>query len=182
VSGSCSEITAGQIAWAEIHGFAPIRLDPRAALDAVLWKCELGRVTEQAMRAVGQGKDPLIFSARGPEDSAVKSLFEAVAAARADQAGVNESIGRGLGSVLNTLIRRAKIRRAIIAGGDTSSYGATALSIYALTLASVTVPGAALFEAHSTDALLDRLEIALKGGQMGARDYFGRIKDGTATG
>jgi uncharacterized protein YgbK (DUF1537 family) len=178
VSGSCSQITAAQIAWGETHGFAPIRVDPRAALDAAAWKTELGRVTEQAMQSVSHGKDPLIFSARGPEDPAVNLLFEAMAAARADQATVNEAIGRGLGDVLNTLIHRANIRRAVIAGGDTSSYGAAALSIYALTLASATVPGAALFQAHSADAFLDDLEIALKGGQMGAPNYFGQIKDG----
>jgi uncharacterized protein YgbK (DUF1537 family) len=181
VSGSCSQVTARQIAWGETHGFAPIRVDPRTALDAAAWKTELGRVTEQAISSVGHGKDPLIFSARGPEDPAVNSLFEAVAAARADQAAVNETIGRGLGDVLNTLIQRANIRRAVIAGGDTSSYGAAALGIYALTLAAATVPGAALFQAHSADAFLDRLEIALKGGQMGAPDYFGQIKDGGIT-
>ena len=57
-------------------------------------------------------------------------------------------------------------------------HGAASLGIYALTLAAATVPGAALFQAHSEDALLDRLEIALKGGQMGTPDYFGQIKDG----
>ncbi len=41
-----------------------------------------------------------------------------------------------------------------------------------------TVPGAALFEAHDDDPALAGLEIALKGGQMGAPDHFLRIKAG----
>jgi len=178
VSGSCSQITSGQITWAENHGFQPIRIDPRAALDVSAWNAEIGWVTERAISAVRDGKDPLIFSARGPEDPAIRELLEALAIARADQTAVNEAIGRGLGDVLNTLIRRTNIRRAVIAGGDTSGHGAASLGIYALTLAAATVPGAALFQAHSEDALLDRLEIALKGGQMGTPDYFGQIKDG----
>lgn len=178
VSGSCSQITSGQITWAENHGFQPIRIDPRAALDVSAWNAEMGWVTERAISAVSDGKDPLIFSARGPEDPAVREFLEALAISRADQTAVNEAIGRGLGDVLNTLIRRTNIRRAVIAGGDTSGHGAASLGIYALTLAAATVPGAALFQAHSEDALLDRLEIALKGGQMGAPDYFGQIKDG----
>jgi uncharacterized protein YgbK (DUF1537 family) len=40
------------------------------------------------------------------------------------------------------------------------------------------VPGAALFKAHSEDPALGGLELALKGGQMGGPDYFGRIRDG----
>jgi len=178
VSGSCSQITSGQITWAENHGFQPIRIDPRAALDVSAWNAEMGWVTERAISAVSDGKDPLIFSARGPEDPAVREFLEALAISRADQTAVNEAIGRGLGDVLNTLIRRTNIRRAVIAGGDTSGHGAASLGIYALTLAAATVPGAALFQAHSEDALLDRLEIALKGGQMGTPDYFGQIKDG----
>jgi uncharacterized protein YgbK (DUF1537 family) len=40
------------------------------------------------------------------------------------------------------------------------------------------VPGAALNKAHSDDPAHRDLELALKGGQMGKPDYFGRIRAG----
>jgi uncharacterized protein YgbK (DUF1537 family) len=89
---------------------------------------------------------------------------------------VNERIGTGLGTALKQVLRQAKLKRGIIAGGDTSGYGAGVLGIHALTALAPTVPGAALFQAHGDD--LADLQIALKGGQMGAPDYFLRIKAG----
>jgi uncharacterized protein YgbK (DUF1537 family) len=180
VCGSCSPITAAQIAWAERSGFALIRVDPRKALEVSAWKCELDRATAQAESVLGAGKDPLIYTARGPDDPAVGAFFTAVAAVGADPLAANETIGTGLGRVLDTLIRRSKIRRGVIVGGDTSSYAAQVLDIYALTLAAATAPGAALFKAHSADPAFAGLEIALKGGQMGAPEYFGQIKNGGA--
>ena len=73
---------------------------------------------------------------------------------------------------------RSDLRRCVIAGGDTSSHGAPALGIYALTALAPTVPGAALLKAHSDTPEHADLEIALKGGQMGPPDYFGQIKNG----
>jgi uncharacterized protein YgbK (DUF1537 family) len=52
------------------------------------------------------------------------------------------------------------------------------MGVYALTAMAATVPGAALNKAHSDDAAHRDLELALKGGQMGTPDYFGRIRAG----
>jgi uncharacterized protein YgbK (DUF1537 family) len=38
-----------------------------------------------------------------------------------------------------------------------------------------------LLEAHSNNPALSGLQLALKGGQMGSRDYFGWIKRGGGT-
>ena len=91
---------------------------------------------------------------------------------------MNERIGDGLGRILDRVMRTAGIDRGIIAGGDTSSHAALALGVYALTALAATVPGAALCRAHSEDPAHRRLELALKGGQMGRADYFGGIKAG----
>lgn len=179
VSGSCSPVSAAQIGWAERNGFELIRLDPRLALDAAAWKSELGRTADAALKALGEGRDPLVFSARGPDDPAVPDFFAAMKTARADAVAVNATIGKGFGAILDRLIRGSGIRRGVIVGGDTSSYGAQELNIFALTLAAPTgSPGSALFKAHSDDPAFADLEIALKGGQMGAPQYFGQIKDG----
>jgi uncharacterized protein YgbK (DUF1537 family) len=178
VSGSCSPVTAEQIAWAEAHGFEGIRLDPAAAVDAERWAAELEAGVGRALQALSSGRDPVIFTARGPDDPSVAALSAAVAVAGASAEGVNDRIGHGLGRVLDRIMRTAGIERGIIAGGDTSSHAALALGVYALTALAATVPGAALFKAHSDDPAHRDLELALKGGQMGTPDYFGRIKAG----
>jgi uncharacterized protein YgbK (DUF1537 family) len=178
VSGSCSPVTAEQIAWAEAHGFEGIRLDPTAAVDAGRWAAEIEAGVGRALQALSAGRDPVIFTARGPDDPSVAALSAAVAAAGASAEGVNERIGQGLGRLLDRIMRTAGLDRGIIAGGDTSSHAALALGVYALTALAATVPGAALFKAHAEDPAHRDLELALKGGQMGTPDYFGRIKAG----
>ncbi|WP_342239515.1 four-carbon acid sugar kinase family protein [Inquilinus sp. OTU3971] len=176
VSGSCAPQTAAQIEHALKRGFHPVPVDGRRAVDAASWTSEIGRAVEAALAAIGAGRDPLLFTARGPDDPAVTALNQALAASGADPAVVNERIGTGLGTALKQVLRQAGLKRGIIAGGDTSGYGASVLGIHALTALAPTVPGAALFQAHGDD--LAGLEIALKGGQMGAPDYFLRIKAG----
>ncbi|MGK9168440.1 four-carbon acid sugar kinase family protein [Inquilinus limosus] len=182
VSGSCAPQTAAQIAHALERGFQPVPVDARLAVDAAAWAGEIGRAVEAALAAIGAGRDPLLFTARGPDDPAVAALNQALAASGADPAAVNERIGTGLGTALKEVLHKARLKRGIIAGGDTSGYGAAVLGIHALTALAPTVPGAALFRAHGDDPALAGLEIALKGGQMGAPDYFLRIKEGGGPG
>ena len=177
VSGSCSPVTARQIDWAEAHGFAPIRLDPCAALDPAAWGRETGRAGAEALRALSEGRDPLIFTARGPDDPAVGAFRQAVGG---DEGSANARLGEGLGRVLNRVLLEAGLRRGIIAGGDTSSHAALALDVFALTALAPVATGAALCTAHSDDPDRPEFELALKGGQMGGDDYFGRVRAGGA--
>jgi uncharacterized protein YgbK (DUF1537 family) len=50
VSGSCSPVTAAQIAHAEAHGFAAIRLDATRAVSENAWGDEVGRAADAALR------------------------------------------------------------------------------------------------------------------------------------
>jgi uncharacterized protein YgbK (DUF1537 family) len=75
-------------------------------------------------------------------------------------------------------MREARLGRVVIAGGDTSSVGARALGLFALTAEADGGPGAALLRGHSDDPARDGVEIALKGGQMGTPDFFVRMRDG----
>ncbi|WP_284946191.1 four-carbon acid sugar kinase family protein [Acidisoma cladoniae] len=178
VSGSCSPVTAQQIAWAENHGFAGIRLNPAAAVDERAWDAEQARVAALALAALSLGQDPAIFTARGPDDASVPELRRAAETAGVSLETVNDRIGTGLGRILDRVMRTAGIDRGIIAGGDTSSHAALALGVFALTALAPTVPGAALCRAYSEDPAHHALELALKGGQMGSPDYFVRIKAG----
>jgi uncharacterized protein YgbK (DUF1537 family) len=171
VSGSCSPVTAGQIGFAVKNGFTGIRIDVRRAIDADAWERELGRVGDAALTVLGQGCDPLMFTAMGPDDPAVETSGAAMEA-------VNDRIGAGLGRLLDRVMRKAKLTRGVIAGGDTSGHAAMTLGIYALTALAPIAPGAPLCRAHSDDPAHAGLEMALKGGQMGSPDYFRAAKQG----
>ncbi len=179
VSGSVSPVTAAQIDWSLGHGFTGIALDAAALLrgDAA-HAAELARVQDGALVALAAGGDPLIYTARGPDDPAVAALRHAQAASGASAERANAMIGDALGHLLAQLIRRTGIRRAVISGGDTSGYASRHLGLFALTALAPTIPGASLFRAHSDDAAFDGLELALKGGQMGTPDYCGWIRNG----
>jgi uncharacterized protein YgbK (DUF1537 family) len=178
VSGSCSPVTAEQLSWAEAHGFRTLVLDATAAVDARAWEAELRHAIARALAVLAEGESPILHTARGPDDPAVGALRTAVETAGVAIETVNDRIGSGLGRILDATLREARLHRGIIAGGDTSSHAALAMGVYALTAIAATVPGAALNKAHSDDPAHRDLELALKGGQMGKPDYFGRIRAG----
>lgn len=178
VSGSVSPVTAGQIAHALENGFAGIRLDARLVVDPAAWEREIGRATESALAAIGQGRDPLVYSAAGPDDPAVPAFKNAIRTAGLPTEQVNERLGAGLGQILRDTILRAKLTRAVISGGDTSGRAAALLGIDALTAIGPLDPGSPLCRAHGEDCPLDGLEIALKGGQVGRPDFLQAVKRG----
>jgi 3-oxoisoapionate kinase len=176
VSGSVSPLTAVQISWAEANGFAIIPLDAAAIARGDMQAEKTAH--SAAVDALGRGLDPLICSARGPDDQAVTRLRKTVETARLPEDETNNRIGAALGRLLARLLRESGLRRAVISGGDTSGHATRQLGIYAFSALAPTTPGAALLKAHSEDPALDGLQLALKGGQMGSLDYFGWIKRG----
>jgi 3-oxoisoapionate kinase len=181
VSGSCSPVTARQIAWAAAHGFTPIRLEASRAVEADGWRAALEDATRAAREVLDAGSQPLVFTAAGPDDAAIPALAHAIEAARTGAESVNERIGRGLGAILRSLVERDGIRRIAVAGGDTSGHALSGLGVHALEAEIELAPACALSRAHSDDPGLDGLEVALKGGQMGPIDYFGLIAAGRPT-
>ncbi|MDC1381264.1 four-carbon acid sugar kinase family protein [Octadecabacter sp.] len=171
VSGSVSPITADQIAWALDHGFAGIRLDVVQACDGDFAAEEI-RVLSAAKAALERDQVPLIYTARGPDDPAVMRLR---AAAGDNLAQINDEIGAALGRILTQLADQSGLDRVVVSGGDTSGHVCGALEIDALIAAAPTIPGAAICNAHGGTW---PLTLALKGGQMGSRDYFGWVLKG----
>jgi len=180
VSGSVSPITAAQIAFSLRHGFAGIPLDTARAVDPAAWTREIGRAAERALTMLGEGRDPLVYTASGPDDPAVAALKTALATSGAASEAVNERIGAGLGEILERVVREARLRRVVISGGDTSGRAASVLGIDALTAIAPIAPGSPLCRAHSAGCAFAGLELALKGGQVGGPDFFYATKQGGA--
>ena len=172
LSGSASPATAQQIAWARGHGFETLRV-PGAALMRSDGAAEVRQALyEQAIAAWSRGGSIVLYTAEGPDDPAIAET-RAVMTAGAHPARV---LGGALGRLARELIAHTGLRRVLIAGGDTSSYATQELGVHALEMAAELTPGAPLCRAHSDDPLIDGVEIALKGGQMGEQDYFGRVR------
>jgi uncharacterized protein YgbK (DUF1537 family) len=180
VSGSVSPVTAAQITHAREHGFSTIALDPTRAVEPVEWSKELGRAADAAVADLGSGRDVLVYSAAGPDDPSVTSLKAATVSAGVSYESVNERIGAGLGMVLDRILHKSGVSRAVISGGDTSGRAASILGIDALTAIAPLAPGSPLCRAHAPRPDKDGLEIALKGGQVGSPDFFVAAKLGAS--
>lgn len=176
VSGSASPVTAAQIDWAEANGFEVVELDATRVVSG-------DRAAEQeafqaALDALSAGRDPLVLTARGPDDPVIAAMRNTVATLGLSDDVANARIGEALGRLLARLLDETGLRRAAISGGDTSGHATRQLGLFALTALAPTIPGAALLKAHGENPATDGLELALKGGQMGSPDYFGWIKRG----
>lgn len=172
VSGSVSPITAAQIACAEAQGFAVVALEAAAAVDEAAWPEAVAAASAAAGAALSAGKVPLVATARGPDDPSVARFRTALQATGADRTAVAERIGAGLGTIVRTLHGTAPLQRVILSGGDTSGYAVTELGVYALSAEAPLAPGAPLCRTFAEDAAFDGLELCMKGGQMGADDFF----------
>jgi uncharacterized protein YgbK (DUF1537 family) len=169
VSGSCSEITAAQIRTAGEQGFALVAVDAARLSSRSQGDTEQLRVLVLAREALDQGRSVIVHSAMGPDDMATPS---------ADLEP--HAIGRRLGRLLRNMVAHSKLKRVVVAGGDTSSHALRELHVHALTVAMALplTPGSPLCTAHSDDAAFDGLQVALKGGQIGTPDYFVAIRNG----
>lgn len=181
VSGSASPTTAAQIDWAVQQGFHGIRLDTEGLIDPGEAAESRERSVEEAVDALGTGQSVVLYSARGPDDPAVEATKRRFASLGVD--GTLETrLGRQQGAILREVIERTELRRACVAGGDTSSNAIPELDVRALEALASVGPGAPLCRVHSDQQAFDGLEIALKGGQTGTRndeyDYFGAVREG----
>ncbi|MBC8750548.1 MULTISPECIES: 3-oxo-isoapionate kinase OiaK [Paraburkholderia] len=178
VSGSCSPVTAGQIRWARDNGFRVERLDLRRALDADTREAEVERAVQVSIDALSRAQSSLVFSAEGPDDPDVLGFDDIAARARLTRAQAARRVGEALADVMLRTLERTAVPRVVVAGGDSSGEVASRLGIAALSVAAGMAPGSPLCRAWSDDPARDGLEIALKGGQVGAASFFGSVRAG----
>lgn len=165
VSGSCSPATGAQIQWALQNGFTGIALDPVALISG---DAEYARVLDAAQEVLSDSGSPVIYSAAGPQDVIPDPQTR----------GLGQQIGTRLGALTGDLVRRNRLRRTLIAGGDTSGHAGRALQIFALTLIRPFATGSPLCRIWSIDPDVDGGEILFKGGQVGAENLFGAVRHG----
>jgi len=178
VSGSCSPVTAAQIRWARAHGFVTERLQLAPVLDERRRDDEIERCVAVAANAHRAGTSAIVFSAEGPDDPSVIGFDAIAAGASVSRADAARRVGTALAEVMRRLLDRVELTRVVVAGGDSSGEVASALGIGALSVIGGMAPGAPLCRAWSNTPRRDGLEIVLKGGQIGAVDFFGTVRAG----
>lgn len=179
MSGSASPTTAAQIDHVRCLGYEMIRLDTVQLITEETVAGERDRAIQAALAALAQGRSVILFTAEGPDDPALKAT-----ARRREQlglsTGVGPLIGQEQGRILRAILEKTGLRRACVAGGDTSGYVARELGIFALEVLVPIAPGGPLCWAASQTPRFDGLEISLKGGQVGQAPYFEQIQQGHA--
>ena len=173
VYGSCSPVSERQIAWAETNGLTVMTADTVAMV-------ENGPTTEAALStemaaALSNSAGVVLCTARGPDDPQIVRTRQALERTGYGSLDSSQFLGERLGRVLTNVIGRTGVRRAVLTGGDSSSYAVSQMGVEALDVAGLLVPGAPLCRIHARNHMIDGVEIVLKGGQVGEPDFLARL-------
>lgn len=183
VSGSASRLSATQIQTAVDAGFREVAVDV-PALGSAQAGAVVQRLVREVLDALASGASVVMHTARGPDDARIEALIQALQAQGHSVDAARHHGGRlvsdRLGEVVDAIVRAHPLRRLVLSGGDTSSRITQVLAPEALEIRARLAPGAPLCRLLSSASHLQGLELALKGGQMGAADYFVKALQGSA--
>ena len=176
VSGSCATITGRQIEWALAHGYFGISVAVDDLLDLIGRKKEAERIIRDAVSALKEGRSVVIHSAVGPDDPRISKMTR-----RARDLGISSEkatnlLGETLGRITRKIILASGVRRAILAGGDSSGTIAKFLDVSAIQIGKSFGASAPICYIYSFQPGIDGLQIAFKGGQIGEDEYFDRVR------
>lgn len=164
VSGSCSSLSREQIQYALDHGWHGIAVDA-GRIDSPHGP-RFASILDEVMAELKSGTSVVVYTC-GPQQQ--------VADVRVDANRLSEA----LADVITRARERELIDRALIVGGDTSGLVVTGLGAVAMT--GTTIVGdhhTLVFELDAPDSANHRLEVVLKGGQIGDADFFEQTRLG----
>jgi uncharacterized protein YgbK (DUF1537 family) len=184
ISGSASRMSGAQIARAAASGFEVLPVSARRLVDDAECLREVEGLRDRAIAALSAGRSVLLHSATGPDDSRISEMLTHLRGKGLDATAARHEGGRLLGVRLGLLARDilkgVRVRRLLLAGGDTSSHVMQVLGADALTVIARISPGVPLCRLSCVDQAIDGLEVALKGGQLGGEDFFEAARAGCA--
>lgn len=176
VSGSASMVTQQQIEEALADGFHGIKINPEQIVQTNSVPREL---LDQVIQLIKEGESVILYTAMGPEDEAISTTRKLFNQLGIPEFQSGELIGRQLGKWTREVMEATGIRRVIVSGGDTSGFATREMGIYGLEMLLPISPGAPLCKAYSNESLMNGIEIALKGGQLGGSNYFSNVRKAT---
>lgn len=182
ISGSCSPATGAQIVAATRAGFEDVALEPLRLIEQGGHGAYAAEITTRIATALDRGLSVIAHSSTGAQDGR-----EAAVTAHFAQLGLSGEAGRiqggralaaAAGALLDAVLRRVRLKRFVVAGGDTATAAIRQLGIDALEMVAPLVPGAPLCRVLAPGRDLHGCELVLKGGQMGGPDFFLQARAG----
>lgn len=164
LSGSCSPVTGAQIDWAAQHGFEVLSFDVAEATASGMQASSVQTLLEKAQEVLAN-KTSLVIHTNGSAGHQEKNI-------------PSDILGTLLGEIGLCLQRQQPVGRIVLSGGDSSSHAARAMGIQAVEMLAPLVAGAPLCKTFASHEIMDGIEINFKGGQVGAANYFGLLRDG----
>jgi uncharacterized protein YgbK (DUF1537 family) len=175
LSGSCSALSAAQIAYAEQQGFVCLRLSKDSLLETVGAPFE--DLKNQVIRALAAGQSVVVYSALGPHDVHTQALREHTHDWPAGQ--LTQRIGACFAQIADAAFQQTALTRLVVAGGDSSGFTMKALGADALQVkASHFAQNAHFASLVSGKAHIRGKEVLLKGGQVGNEQLYTLALDG----
>ncbi|MDY7577114.1 four-carbon acid sugar kinase family protein [Herbaspirillum sp. RTI4] len=183
VSGSCSPQSAAQIDWAEQAGFECLRISVDVVLRQESDGSALSAIENQVVAALQRGRSVVVYTARGLDDPSLEPSRIKLERLGIGAAELANRFGALYARLLRAAIERAGVRRLVVAGGDSSSFtmrhlGARALAVHASHYAQ----NAHFCRILADDAVVDGVQVLLKGGQVGSDALYGLARDGFTLG
>jgi 3-oxoisoapionate kinase len=139
-------------------------------------KQEVVRIARDAVAVLKEGKSVVIHSAIGPEDPRISKMKN-----RARELGISwekatDLLAETLGRIARKGILASGVRRAVLAGGDSSGRITKFLDIEAIQVGKSLGALAPICDIYSFHSAIHGLQIAFKGGQIGEDDYFDLVR------
>jgi len=182
VSGSCSPVTAKQIAYAIDHGFAAIALDTPAIANSTSLENIVAVYINTITELLDSGIPVIIHTSLGNDDPRFAQTYQIFKAKGLTPNTIgtktSELFGTALGLIAMGVAGKKLLKRMVIAGGDTSGYVARAMRIEAVEMIAPLSPGAPLCKAYAPGSPAHGLEVNFKGGQVGSENYFETVLQG----
>lgn len=176
LSGSCSPVTEKQIDYAVNYGFTEIALDTEAIAASADVTGVLDAAVAKISASIKAGTSVVVHTSRGAHDERIDATYQQLAGQGLSEgeilAKTSQLYGTALGMIALKAAAQTPVKRVIIAGGDTAGYVARTMDIESIEMLAPLSPGAPLCLAHSTNAVVDGLQVNFKGGQVGAENYF----------
>ncbi|QOR39040.1 four-carbon acid sugar kinase family protein [Billgrantia diversa] len=168
LSGSCSPQTQLQLEDFSSRGGEVLGLQPETALDDP--EAVLSGLIEKVAWYQAQGKNVAVATTRQQGDVVTKLSAE----------HLSRSVGGIYARLTCALRERGLLPRVVFAGGDTSSHAMRQMGADSLELIAFDGEQSGhLCRLSASGAAIDGLEVVLKGGQIGGKDFFARVRQGT---
>ena len=174
--GSATLATKRQIETAEEAGYESIAIDSPALMDPDKAEAVVDDLIARAEALISSGRNAVMYSTKGPDDPIIEKTKQA--AENFNVSSAAQQLARYQGKIFKTVLEKTGLRRACVAGGDTSGYVCKELGIFALQVAATMAPGSPICRVTSDTVQFDGLELCLKAGQAGESDYFERVRQG----